>query len=759
MPSFTVDTHVFRELGELLVGRDSTALVELIKNSYDADATDVIVYGDKLDDINNGTIVVTDDGVGMDSRTFSEGFLRIASRTKDTGSRRSAKFKRRYTGAKGIGRLAAHKLARVLEVQSISGHARTVTAIEARIDWDLIEEKETLDEVEDSAAIALKSLKPETTAKSGTRITLRRLRRKWTRNEHSRFLEEIQGFSPPAPLTEALSSNIVKKPLLFRCPKFRDAKTESRFSVRLEGDLAPPDDYWIAALEAAHWVVEIDAVMQPGTVRYCIAPTQNALKELGDVRDYKFQLPHPEGGAGLKFQARILLRTGAATGNQSIRAWSGRSSGVRVYMEGFRVLPYGESHNDWLGLDRDATERTGDLLSNSIEALLTPALPISSNDRPGLLHLPNKHYFGAVFLTQRDAPNLRMLVNREGFVPDGQYDQLVELVRTGIDLTTRVRAVATAGARQARREQRAKPKSAALAAGTDQPSFVAVLADAERHASAARRFTSAGNAEAAGRQLDVALERIKYVALASDDLADQAAMLRVLASVGTQLSSFVHELNGVLGMTESIEGALRRLIDESTDLKRGTRARLNDVARSLGDLRRHVERQASYLIDVVSVDARRRRSRQRLYTRFESASRLIRTAAEVRGVKISNEISLDARSPPMFAAELTTVFANLLSNAVKAAGKNGRIRATGSEDGVSSVVRLENTGKAVNLRTSERWFKPFESSTAEIDPILGQGMGLGLTITRSMLDEYGAKIRFVKPSRGFSTAVEISFNG
>lgn len=38
--SFTVDTHVFRELGALLVGRDSTALIELIKNSYDADATE-----------------------------------------------------------------------------------------------------------------------------------------------------------------------------------------------------------------------------------------------------------------------------------------------------------------------------------------------------------------------------------------------------------------------------------------------------------------------------------------------------------------------------------------------------------------------------------------------------------------------------------------------------------------------------------------------------------------------------------------------
>jgi len=44
-----------------------------------------------------------------------------------------------------------------------------------------------------------------------------------------------------------------------------------------------------------------------------------------------------------------------------------------------------------------------------------------------------------------------------------------------------------------------------------------------------------------------------------------------------------------------------------------------------------------------------------------------------------------------------------------------------------------------------------------VDPILGQGMGLGLPITRNMLEQYGAEIRFVGPSRGFSTAIEILF--
>ena len=93
MARFSVDTHLFRELGELLVGRDSTALIELIKNSYDADATEVIVHGENLDDQQRGRIVILDNGTGMTRDRFVSGFLRVASRLKDQGTRRSTVFR------------------------------------------------------------------------------------------------------------------------------------------------------------------------------------------------------------------------------------------------------------------------------------------------------------------------------------------------------------------------------------------------------------------------------------------------------------------------------------------------------------------------------------------------------------------------------------------------------------------------------------------------------------------------------------------
>ena len=87
MPKFTVDTHLFRELGELLVGRDSTALIELIKNSYDADATEVIVHGENLDNPEQGRIVILDNGTGMTRDQFNLGIFAYCVTTQRPGAK------------------------------------------------------------------------------------------------------------------------------------------------------------------------------------------------------------------------------------------------------------------------------------------------------------------------------------------------------------------------------------------------------------------------------------------------------------------------------------------------------------------------------------------------------------------------------------------------------------------------------------------------------------------------------------------------
>jgi len=272
----------------------------------------------------------------------------------------------------------------------------------------------------------------------------------------------------------------------------------------------------------------------------------------------------------------------------------------------------------------------------------------------------------------------------------------------------------------------------------------------------AKRLALAGDFTNAQLRIAEAAREFSQGSIASERLVSEGSILRILASVGTQMASFVHEINSLLGSATALEGAVSNLRDQR-DTPAPIRKRLAELHRALGDLRRSIERQASYLTDVVTPDARRRRSRQSLAERFDAARRIVEHAANVREIEIVNRIPSDLKSPPMFPAELLVVFSNLLSNAVKAANRNGRIVAHAEADGSAVKVRIENTGVVVDPEKGEKWFRPFESTTVRTDPVLGQGMGMGLPITRNMLEEYGASIAFAKPTRNYSTSIEITF--
>ncbi len=770
---FSVDTHIFRELGELLVGRDSTALLELIKNAYDADATRIVVSAFDLETPSRGKIVIEDNGCGMDEHRFKNGFLRIASRFKESDLQ-SPFFGRRYTGSKGIGRLAAHKLATLMAVSSVAGKPSSASKsyLSASIDWKRIEEKSTLDQL--SNEIQLNSGNLPKARHPGTEITLSHLRRPWSAKERTRFIAECRSFQTPVSLIEPLPERLLPTPLLFKSPIIRDTtKGDPGCQITLEGEFEQGDDYWGSLIDQTNWVLEIDCRTNSDYVRYAVGPTKPTAKKYSDATVRRFKCPHPNPNLGPFFQARILVRD-EQVHKKDVRDFLRLSSGVRVYVEGFRVLPYGEPTDDWLSLDSNYTRRSWE--TDKLFQEITAAEADAGDWQ--LLGLANRSYTGAVFLTQKEAPTLRMLVNREGFVAEAGYDSLVEIVRRGTDLLTRTRAAATMFSRSREQEERrqkrqsessstaSSPKGQADLFSTKQPIVASqprALADASEDAletvkDARRLLANAASPHAIEERLEFTETAIAEVISAADRAKDTNGILRVLASLGTQTASFVHEIRGLLGIAIAVHEAIDRLRNDDSN-SRDLRAKLNQVYQSVGDLRRQIERQAAYLVDLTSTDARRRRSRLRMAERFEAATRLVAPAAERRGIEITNEIPSDIKSPPMFSAELTSVFSNLLSNAVKAAGKGGSIRASGAQRKDGAHVVIENTGVAVKLAESERWFRPFESSVAEVDSTLGLGMGLGLTITRDMLEQYGAMIRFAPPAKGYKTAVEIVFPG
>lgn len=124
---FDINPHVIRQLGAELVTDQVTALMELIKNSYDADANYVKVTIDTQETLNSsdifnkshkGYIIVDDDGFGMDRNTILQSWLVISYSKKRPvdGVKPKTPKGRTPLGDKGLGRLSTQRLADICEI-------------------------------------------------------------------------------------------------------------------------------------------------------------------------------------------------------------------------------------------------------------------------------------------------------------------------------------------------------------------------------------------------------------------------------------------------------------------------------------------------------------------------------------------------------------------------------------------------------------------------------------------------------------------
>lgn len=758
MAAFTVDTKLFQELGELLVAKEATALVELVKNAYDADATSVRVHGTKLQDAANGSIVVTDTGSGMTSDEFESGFLRIAGRTKITADRRSPVFQRRYTGEKGVGRLAAHKLARVVKIDSRKAGptqrgspdlAAAVGLIAASIDWDAVEALETLDEVADSGAVSLSTLALKKKAQqSGTRLTLAPLRRAWSTRMISAFLNEAISLAPTPVLFDKLPEKVLAEPLLFERVRVRDhGSTDPGFRIDFSGELAVPDLVTPDVAASASWIAEIDYDRISGLLRIAVAPTIAGLRDAPGAEGFRFARSI-DRDAGPSFQARVLQRSG--------RTWDTAVQGVRIYMEGFRVAPYGDATDDWLGIDRSYRSRAHRQLS-SLDRLKDFGAP-EGRDIEELAMQGNNHYMGAVYLHRSSSPELEMLVNREGFLPGSGLDFISDWVRVCTDLIVRLGYASRYEAKEVKREDRARQVQVARRADVGEtPTALRVRESAqlaERQLETVRNAIKTGDYKKASEAATAAQPHFDDVRALSEEFGSEAILWRVLASLGTELAAFVHEINALAieagGIVAELDLALPLI--RARDAKAPVR-RARTSAFALAD---RIRRNATYLVDATSFSGRRRRSRLPLRDRFEAVIPFFETRLRLRRIELINDIPQDLRTPPMFPSELAGIFTNLMSNAVKFAGEGGSIQVTARMVDEGLRVTMQNSGAAVNLKTAPKLFEAFQSTSERPDAVLGQGMGMGLTITRAFAQEYGGHIEFVRPEAPYATAIQLT---
>lgn len=182
-PRFRVSPHILEPLGLEQLQDPGLAVLELIKNFWDADSPEVsvVVAGQRSD----GSIEVSDSGTGMSREEFEAHWLVLG----DTHKRRSVVTAkgRPVIGEKGLGRLASFALGSKLQITSRrEGHAAFV----ADVDWGEIMRASSFD------AVPVRVRNAE--RKVGTSVVIGSLKRPWTEKDSELLVRHVEFLALPA---------------------------------------------------------------------------------------------------------------------------------------------------------------------------------------------------------------------------------------------------------------------------------------------------------------------------------------------------------------------------------------------------------------------------------------------------------------------------------------------------------------------------------------------------------------------------------
>lgn len=216
---FSVDSRLLFQLGEKLVTDRAVALAELVKNSYDADATSVMVRMKNIR-TKGGVIIVEDNGTGMGLGSFIQTWMRIATIDKEQNPV-SSKYGRQKAGEKGIGRFACRRLSEILELESVAEIERgRKELLRATFTWAHFEPGTDVNAT--PVVYAVEPVSPQRT--TGTVLTLQATTEPWDAVDIKRLRIQLIDLISPVTFDEELDTRPETHDPGFRvefeCPEF-----------------------------------------------------------------------------------------------------------------------------------------------------------------------------------------------------------------------------------------------------------------------------------------------------------------------------------------------------------------------------------------------------------------------------------------------------------------------------------------------------------------------------------------------------------
>ena len=727
--AFSIESRILRELGERLVKQPEVAIVELIKNSYDADATECTVSI-----VGRTSISVIDNGSGMTLDRFIDGWMRIGTSIK-LASEQSAKFFRPITGEKGIGRFAVRFLGDALHLESVAEDPITGshTRLVADFDWPEFDRNDDLTSVD--VPYRLETSDPATS--TGTTLIITPLRFSASQLHLNKVrTSSIDVLSPLGALLQQAGSHIEGP------PKPGAGHQDPGFVLRVEGEASQNEDV-------------ASAILGGFTLRSCLRLTADKL----DLRVYRRHDDNPYLAivdtfpnhlqhlhADIRFFPR---RSGAfrdlPIDGRKAYTWVAENAGVAVFDRRFRVAPYGMESDHWLLLDADAARNRRDPRSS----ISSKHFPMSEEERAStsdnwMLRLPQSaQLIGAVSVDGRrlgasdghPEKGLIASADREGFVENTAFRQLQDLVRGAVE------AIAYCD-RRIQQEEEKRRRDALVSAIREETQEAIREIQANPNISASDKSRIVESLALTQRLAD----------LQEATTRERENQLEVMSLLGVVAGFMTHEFGVAITELTATHALLAELGRHDPRFVHAA----DGIATHIGNLQDFVTYSSGYIQGAKAQPHQPYPARPRI-TQIE---RIFGRYAADRGIDLEIEIPADLMAPLVPVSLYNGLSLNLFTNALKAVtakhgSERGLISFRAWNDRRWHYLEVLDNGVGIPTALRDRVFDALFTTTDSRNDPLGSGMGLGLTLVRRSVQSFGGRVDVVDPPPRFATCVRV----